>query len=231
MAESFPGFPKDFFAFFRELKTHNEKAWFEENKPRYRRSVQEPMSAFIEAMAPKLKTISKHFVADPKPVGGSMFRIHRDIRFAKDKRPYKENAGCYFHHDAGKDVHAPGFYMHFAPADVRFGGGLWMPASDALGKVRNAIAGEPAAWKKIVADRKFAAAFDGIRGDALTRPPRGFDPDHPFIEDIKKKSFFALHVGDEKLATSPALVDAVADGFAAAVPLMRFLCRAVGTSF
>lgn len=231
MAETFSGFPKDFFAFFKELKAHNERAWFEANKQRYRDSVQAPMSAFIAAMEPRLKKISRHFVADPKPVGGSMFRIHRDIRFSKDKRPYKENAGCYFHHAAGKDVHAPGFYMHFAPGEVRFGGGLWLPASDALAKVRQAIAEKPSAWKKALADKSYAKHFDGIAGEALSRPPKGFAPDHPLIEDIKKKSFFAVRRVDDKLVTSPKLVDEVAGTLAAASPVMRFLCSALGLPF
>ena len=94
MATEFNGFPKDFFIFFRELKENNERAWFEANKHRFRDHVQAPMSAFIEAMAPRLAKVSKHFTADPRPNGGSMFRIYRDVRFSKDKRPYKEHAAC-----------------------------------------------------------------------------------------------------------------------------------------
>jgi uncharacterized protein (TIGR02453 family) len=231
MAEDFAGFPKDFFAFFRELKAHNERAWFEANKQRFRDSVQAPMSEFIAAMAPRLKKISKHFVADPRPNGGSMFRIYRDVRFAKDKRPYKEHAACHFRHALGRDVHAPGFYMHFAPDEAMFGGGLWMPPPDALAKIRTAIGEKPQAWKKVLADKGFAKHFDGVDGDALSRPPRGFDPAHPFIADIRRKSFFAMHEGSVKLASSPALVDAVADTFSAASPLLRFLCAALDVPF
>src|SRR3974377_1858992 len=118
MPTDFSGLPKDFFAFFRELTANADRAWFEDNKQRYKDSVQAPMSAFITAMAPRLKKVSKHFVADPRPNGGSMFRIYRDVRFSKDKRPYKEHAGCQFRHALGKDAHAPGFYMHFAPEEV-----------------------------------------------------------------------------------------------------------------
>jgi uncharacterized protein (TIGR02453 family) len=127
MSAEFEGLPKDFFAFFRELKANNNRAWFEDNKRRYRDSVQAPLSAFVTAMAPRVRKISRHFVCDPRPNGGAMFRIHRDVRFSKDKRPYKENAGCYFRHESGRDVHAPGFYMHFAPGEVFFGGGSYMP--------------------------------------------------------------------------------------------------------
>jgi uncharacterized protein (TIGR02453 family) len=221
MAENFPGLPKDFFAFFRELKSNNDRAWFEDNKQRYRDSVQAPMSAFVTAMAPLVKKISKNFVCDPRPNGGSVFRIHRDVRFSKDKRPYKENAGCYFRHAAGKDMPAPGFYVHFAPGEVFFGGGSYMPDPKSLAKIRDAIVARPAAWKKV----------GTVTGAALTRPPRGYDPNHPLIEDIKKKSFYIGRDADEKLARSPALTGAVAQGFKSIVPLMRFLCDAQGVPF
>jgi uncharacterized protein (TIGR02453 family) len=229
--QSFAGFPKDFFAFFRELKANNNRVWFEDNKQRFRDSVQAPMSDFISAMAPKLAKISKHFVADPRPNGGSMFRIYRDVRFAKDKRPYKEHAACHFRHALGKDVHAPGFYMHFAPGDVMFGGGLWMPPPDALAKIRGSIAAKPQAWKNVLGDKAFAKTFDGVSGDALSRPPRGFDAEHPFIADIRRKSFFAMHDGDVKLASSPKLADEVAATFVSAKPLLKFLCDAVDVPF
>jgi uncharacterized protein (TIGR02453 family) len=228
---AFEGLPKDFFAFFRELQAHNERPWFEENKQRFRDSVQAPMSEFIGAMAPRLRQISKNFVADPRPNGGSMFRIYRDVRFAKDKRPYKEHAACHFRHAAGKDVHAPGFYMHFAPGEVIFGGGMWTPPPDALAKIRDAIVKNPAAWKAVKTDKAFIKSFGEISGDALTRPPRGYDADHPFIEDIKRKSFFAMDEGDVKLASSAKLLDAVSDAFKAASPLMKFLCKAQGVPF
>ncbi|HEX4077960.1 MAG TPA: DUF2461 domain-containing protein [Rhizomicrobium sp.] len=228
---TFRGFPKDFFAFFRELKENNERAWFESNKQRFRDSVQAPMSDFIAAMAPRLAKVSKHFTADPRPNGGSMFRIYRDVRFAKDKRPYKEHAACHFRHALGKDAHAPGFYMHFAPDEVFFGGGLWMPPPDALAKIRESIAGKSATWKKVLENAKFRAHFGTVRGEALTRPPRGFDPGHPLIEDIKKKSFYAMREKTPKLAGSPALIDEVADTFASLSPLMKFLCSALDVPY
>ena len=231
MTDGFNGFPRDFFAFFRELKAHNERPWFEANKQRFRESVQAPMSEFIAVMAPRLAKISKRFTADPRPNGGSMFRIYRDVRFSKDKRPYKEHAACHFRHALGKDVHAPGFYMHFAPGEVFFGGGLWMPPPESLGKIREAIAAKPAAWKKVVEDRHFHAQFAGVRGDGLTRSPRGFDPEHPYIEDIKRKSFYAMREADQKLAASSALIDEVARSFAALSPLMKFLCASLDVPY
>jgi uncharacterized protein (TIGR02453 family) len=231
MPTDFEGFPKDFFAFFRELKANNNRAWFEDNKQRFRDSVQAPTSAFISAMAPRLAKVSKNFVADPRPNGGSMFRIYRDVRFSKDKRPYKEHAACHFRHALGRDAHAPGFYMHFAPNEVFFGGGLWMPPPDALGKIRDQIAGKPQVWKKVLTDKRFTARFDGVEGEGLSRPPRGFDADHPYIDDIKRKSFFAMHESNVKLASSPKLVDEIGETFVSASPLVKFLCGALDVPF
>jgi uncharacterized protein (TIGR02453 family) len=231
MASGFSGFPKDFFAFFRELKAHNERPWFEANKQRFRESVQAPMSEFIAAMAPRLAKVSKRFTADPRPNGGSMFRIYRDVRFSRDKRPYKEHAACHFRHSLGKDVHAPGFYMHFAPGEVFFGGGLWMPPPESLNKVREAIAARSPDWKKVLEDKNFRKHFDGVKGEGLTRPPRGFDPENPYIEDIKRKSFYAMHEADQKVASSSALVGEVAETFAALSPLMKFLCAATDVPY
>ena len=228
---AFEGLPKDFFAFFRELKANNNRVWFEDNKQRYRDSVQAPLSAFVEAMAPEVRKISKHFICDPRPNGGSIFRIYRDIRFSKDKRPYKENAACHFHHASVRDVHAPGFYMHFSPTEIYFGGGSWMPDPVALAKIRGAIASKGASWKKIVGDRNFRRAFGELGGEGLTRPPRGFDPNHPLIEDIKRKSFFAMHEAEPRLAQSRALVGQVSASFRSASTLMRFLCGALGLPF
>lgn len=228
---TFKGLPKDFFAFFKELKQNNERAWFEENKQRYKDSVVAPLSDFITAMSPRLAKISKHMVADPRPNGGSMFRIYRDVRFAKDKRPYKDHAGVHFRHALGKSAHVPGYYMHFATDDVFFGGGIWMPEPEALTKVRRAIADDPKAWKKVVEDKTFAKTFKGIDGESLARPPKGFDPDHHYIADIKRKSFFATAQSTPKTAQTPALLDEVEQSFRAAKPLMAFVCKALDAPF
>lgn len=106
-----------------------------------------------------------------------------------------------------------------------------MPPPDALAKVRDAIASKSAGWKKMRSDKTFASRFDGVGGESLSRPPRGFAADHPFIEDIKRKSFFATRDGSPKLASSPKLIDEVAETFAAARPLMKFLCGALDVPF
>ena len=226
MAE-FRGFSPSFFAFFKDLKANNERAWFEANKERFRGILQVQMSDFIAAMAPELKKISKEFIADPRPNGGSMFRIHRDVRFSRDKRPYKEHAACQFRHRLARDVHAPGFYVHLAPGEVFVGGGLWMPESGALARIRGAITGKPAMWKKAVSAKAFTAHFGGLEGESLTRPPRGFDANHPLIADLKRKSFVATRISSERAAQSPAFVVEVAASFRTLGPMIEFLCAAL----
>ena len=162
----FQGFPKDFFAFFEDLKLNNNRGWFNENKPRYIASVVNPISEFIVCMRPRLKKISSHYVADPKPHGGSMFRIYRDTRFSKDKTPYKTHAGVQFRHEAGKDAHAPGFYVHLAGDGIYFGGGIWTPPGPQLGLIRDYIADNARSWSRIANARKVLDT-GGIKGDSL----------------------------------------------------------------
>lgn len=226
----FEGFPSDFFRFFKDLEANNNRPWFADNKPRYVASVVQPMSAFISAMAPRLEKISPHYRADPKPHGGSMFRIYRDTRFSKDKTPYKTHAAAHFRHAAGKDAHAPGFYAHFARDGLFFGGGIWQPPNTHLNVIREAIADNPAAWSKI-RDAQAVKVRGGLQGDGLKRPPRGFDPEHRHIEDLKRKSFFVMTEAKPGLVRSPELVNEVAAAFRAAAKLNRFITEALGLPF
>lgn len=226
----FSGFPKDFFSFFEELAQNNNRPWFNENKARYYESVVNPISEFIVCMAPRLKKISPHYIADPKPHGGSMFRIYRDVRFSPDKSPYKTHAGVHFRHTAGKDAHAPGFYVHLAPDGLYFGGGVWRPPSPQLSRIRDFIADNPRAWGKVTRAKKIHEV-GGIQGDSLKRPPRGFDAEHEHIEDLKRKSFYVMSEAPASDALSPDFADDVAEAFRRAAPLNRFITTALDLPF
>jgi uncharacterized protein (TIGR02453 family) len=231
MAQEFNGFSPKFMKFFRELSNNNSREWFNANKPRFQEDVQAPMSEFIAALAPHLEKVSPHYVADPRPNGGSMFRIYRDMRFSKDKRPYKENAGVHLRHGRGKDAHAPGFYIHLSPKEVFYGGGIWYPPGPHLKKIREAIRDDPAAWKKVATNKRIVEQCGGIDGSGLTRPPRGFEEDTAFIEDIKRKSFFALQNAKPKSIESPDFVKEVHEAMKTAKPLMKFVCDAIDVPF
>ncbi|MCI5044965.1 MAG: DUF2461 domain-containing protein [Aquisalinus sp.] len=229
---SFRGFPKDFFDFFSELAENNKRSWFEENKPRYEENVVGPCLDFISAMGPELKKISPHFTAIPKKTGGSMFRIYRDTRFSKDKTPYKTNAALHFRHALGKDAHAPGFYLHLEPGQVFYGGGMWMPPSEALKQIRASIDENQTGWKKTINNKKLKDAFGELgEGNPITRPPKGYAHDHPLIEDLKRRSFFVMKHSDQKSALRSDFLNEVTDAYRAASPLMSFLCRSTGASF
>ena len=223
-------FDKDFFDYLKELKQNNNREWFQANKERYRSVVQEPLLRFISDFADPLHGISREFVADPRPSGGSMFRIYRDVRFSKDKSPYKTHASAQFRHRAGKDAHAPGFYLHLEPGNVFVGAGSWHPAGDALGGIRTAIADNPKQWQQILADPGFAKRHKLV-GESLKRPPRGFDPDHPMIEELKRKDFVSVENFSQTKACSAGFIDMVADSFRSAAPLVKFLTEAVGQPF
>jgi uncharacterized protein (TIGR02453 family) len=215
-------FTPELFGFFSELGKNNNRDWFTKNKERYERVVREPFLDFIEDAGPHLRSISPHLVADSRPVGGSLFRIHRDVRFSKDKSPYKTYAGAHFRHAAGKDVHAPGVYLHVEPDECFVGGGMWQPDPSALAAIRRAIDQEQAAWRKVL---RSGATF---LGETLKRPPQGYPPDHPLIEDLKRKSFVtSVPLEDQEVSDSSFMATFVS-ACHSMQPLMRFLAAAVG---
>jgi uncharacterized protein (TIGR02453 family) len=229
--DAFPGFPDDLFLYLHDLAENNHRDWFNSNKERYGASVVDPVCDFIEAMRPRLQQISTHFVVDSRPHGGSMFRIYRDARYVKDKRPYKENVACQFRHEAGRDAHAAGFYVHLANDGIFFGGGVWMPPPPVLGRIRDAIAEQPQRWISITRNKRFSQRFGGVHGESLKRPPRGYAADHPCIEDLKRKTFFARQAGSRELAMSPEFINEVTRAFKAASPFMAFLSDALELPF
>ena len=127
-----------------------------------------------------------------------MFRIYRDVRFSKDKSPYKTAAAVQFRHIAGKDVHAPGFYLHLEPGSVFAGCGIWHPESKVATKIREAIVDKPDAWRAAIGNATFRNVFK-FGGESLKRPPRGFDANHPLIEDLKRKDFIGTGELDEEI--------------------------------
>ena len=223
-------FNKATFNFLDELAANNDRTWFEANKSRYESVVREPALDFIEAMEPSLKSFAPSFRAEPRKLGGSLMRVYRDTRFSRDKTPYKTNIGIQFRHSLGKDIHAPGFYVHIATDGCFFAVGCWHPDSDALGRLRDQIAKNPEKWFTVRDDRKFVAQWE-LAGDSLTRPPRGYDADHPAIEDIKRKDFIGISPLSIEEVTRTELVKLASKRFAVAAPFMRFQCEALGIQY
>ena len=219
-------FGRGLFRFLRELKANNDREWFQANKERYESEVKEPLLRFIADFGERLRTISRNFEADPRPMGGSMFRIYRDTRFSRDKSPYKTAAAAHFQYrHGGNDVHAPGFYLHLEPGDCMGGGGLWHPDAAALQKVRDRIVQRTKDWKAI-ADRGIA-----ISGDGLKRPPAGYAPAHPFIEDLKRKDIYTMSQFSEADVCAPDFLDRYTEACRSAGPLVEFLTKALGLAW
>jgi uncharacterized protein (TIGR02453 family) len=201
------------------------KAWFEANR--------DPMRLLVETLNAKLGSIAPEIVGDPKR---SMFRIHRDVRFSKNKSPYKTNASAWlYHRDAGRKVGrvgeggGAGLYFHIDPTTCFMAGGIWMPARPALLRIREAIAAQPTALERLTSAPGFRRRFDDLSEEAkLRRVPRDFPPDHPAAEWLKLQSFTAPASIEPSVVTSPHLVDRLCRDFELLVPLVRWLNRALG---
>ena len=173
-------FSGELFSFLKQLKRHNNREWFQANKPRYEAAVRNPCLRFIAELGEPLHGVSPWLVADPHPTRGSLFRIYRDTRFSADKRPYKTHVGISFPHRGTKQkVHLPGFYLHLEPGSCFAAAGCWHPDNPTLIRIRSAIVARPEAWKKAVRGLE-------LEGDSLSRPPRGYPCDHPLLEDLKR---------------------------------------------
>jgi len=220
-----PYVTRDLFRFLGELRRHNNREWFNANKDRYLAEMRDPLLGFIAAIAPGLRAISPHLVADPHPSRGSLLRIYRDTRFSRDKTPYKTNAGLFFALEAEKDAEAPGYYLHLAPGEVFMGAGMWRPGGETLQAIRSAIVRDPSAWKR--------ARRPGLTHgeNTLKRAPRGFDPDHPLAADLKRLSFTTGVSFTEAQACAVDFPARFVRACRRAAPLMRFLARAMRVAF
>jgi len=223
-------FSAETFIFLEELAENNNRDWFAANKSRYEDLVRTPALAFIKAVGEQLADISPHFRADARKMGGSLMRVYRDSRFSKDKTPYKTNIGIQFRHEAGKDVHAPGYYLHISAAECFVGVGTWHPPADALYKIRDLIANEPDLWLEARDDPQVSRWFR-LAGESLKTAPPGFDKTHPVINDIKRKDFIALSDLAPALIEQEELADIPCDYFKAGHAFMQILCKAQRVPF
>src|SRR5215469_16159762 len=217
-------FRPDLFNFLRQLKRHNNREWFAKNKQRYEEAVRDPALLFIENFGPHLHSLSPHFVADPRPTRGSLFRIYRDTRFSVDKRPFKTHVGIHFSHASGKDAHAPVFYLHLEPDNCFAAAGVWHPDNRALTKVRTAIVRNAEQWAMVRGKLT-------LEGERLARPPRGFDPNHPLIDDLKMKDFVSSVVLTEEQICSNKLMRDFVSACQTMSRLVEFTTKALGLKF
>lgn len=219
-------FGPDLFQFLSDLKEHNDRDWFQANKARYEEQVRDPFLRLIADLQPPFQKINPRIVVDGNPTRGSMMRIYRDIRFSADKKPYKTHIAAHFRHARAKDDAVPGFYIHFAPGSCMTGAGVWRPEPRAAQKIRNAIVADPKRWRKVTSGQKFGSACSMI-GESLKRPPAGIDPNHPLIEDLKRKDFAISALLKDSEVCGPNLLKILLDHFRHTAPFVEFLSDAV----
>lgn len=229
--------------FLSQLAQNNDRAWFEAHRTEYEACVRGPCLAFIHDLAAPLAAISPQYLAVARKVGGSLFRIQRDTRFAANKAPYKKHAGLRFAHratvasargTAGNAapgaLDAPVFYLHLEPGKSFLGGGVWHPQSTVLRAIRQYLVNNPKSWQACISTPAFRAVFS-LDGDRLQRPPQGFDSAHPLIEDLKFKDFVASSPLRDDDILSPQLLALVVARYRQLAPLMDWLCGALDLDF
>ncbi|MEM0926153.1 MAG: TIGR02453 family protein, partial [Planctomycetota bacterium] len=158
------------FSFLEDLKKHNDRDWFAEHKTDYETFVRDPAVELIERLVKPLARSAPMLHVVPKSHNGSLMRVYRDTRFSKNKDPYKTNVGISFRHQAGKDVHAPGVYLHLDPDECFLGAGCWRPESSVLAAIRAAIDTDAKAWKRARDQRDFRQHFE-LAGESLKTSP------------------------------------------------------------
>jgi len=214
-------FSPEFFKFLKSLSRNNNREWFHKNKPRYERYVLTPSLQFIKDAGKELRVVSPYLVADPRPFGGSLFRIYRDMRFSRDKSPYKTNVAMEFWHRRGGKKSYTGLYLHLAPGQCFVGAGIWHPDPATLNRVRRAIVSRPEAWRRV------KESGLKVEGESLKRPPAGFDPNHPFVDDLKLKDITAGVRFTNAQVTGPRFMEDFIQASKKLDPLNRFLAAAL----
>jgi uncharacterized protein (TIGR02453 family) len=217
--DTFTGFRPEAIQFLADLAANNERAWFQPRKADFERLLKGPLEDLCVALDARFTARGIPLGADPRT---SPFRIYRDVRFAKDKSPYKTNIGAGFPWTGGGDARAGG-YFHLAPGEIFISGGVWHPESAQIGAFRRLVDTDAGRVHALIDDPRFVETFGTLGGDRLSRVPKGFRPDHPDAELLKLKDVgFARRLSDADVA-SAALADLLADSLEVGVPVMRLL--------
>ena len=219
------------FRFLRALDRHNERAWFQAHKADYEAHVRGPFQRLLADLQPALAETSAHFRADPRSVGGSLFRIQRDTRYAHDKSPYKSWQGARLFHHRRREVAAPSFYLHLEPGASFVGAGLWHPETGAQRRVRQFIFDNPGSWRTAAHGPAFARRYALGADDMLVRPPPGFPRDFAFIDDLRRRNFVASRPLDDAAMTGPKLRATIEKDLVALAPFVDYLCAALDLEF
>ncbi len=219
---AFAGFPPEMVKFFRGLRRNNRREWFQPRKHLFERHVKEPMLELLGAINTGLANFAPEYVTEPKK---AIFRIYRDTRFSADKTPYKTHIAASFSRRGGERLGAGGFYFSVSNETIEVAAGIWHPDRDVMLTIRNHIAETHQELSRILAEKTSRKLIGELKGDALSRSPKGFDPAHPAAEFIKMKDWVLEVALDANLATTPQLSGAIVERFRAMTPLLGYLNR------
>lgn len=217
--------------FLRALARHNNREWFLAHKADYENHIRAPFQRLLTDLQPAVAAISPNYRSESKTVGGSMFRIQRDTRFASDKAPYKPWQGARIFHERRKQVAAPSFYLHLQPGASFIGAGLWHPETHTQRRVRQFIFDNPGAWARVAHDKKLKKRFDMASDQMLVRPPPGFPTDFTYIDDLRHKNFALIAGLDDAEVTSNDLNKRVEKDLVRLAPFVDYLCAAQNLEF
>lgn len=232
--DDFAGFGPGAFTFLRSLARHNDREWFAANRERYEREVRAPLAALVEEVDARLATTAPEIVGDPRR---SLFRIHRDVRFSADKRPYRTTAAAWFPHvgaggGVGRTAQAhggAGFYVEVGATGGALGGGLWLPPRPVLARIRAAMDDDPDALREILDRPAVRRRFGEMPADArLTRMPRGYADAHPAAALLRHQSFTLGRTLDLSALGSATLADDLVRDYRLLLPFVRWLNAAIG---
>jgi len=218
----FPGFPGEMIQFLRGLKRNNRRDWFQPRKHLYEQHVKDPMLQLVDALNAELAKFAPDFVTDPKK---ALFRIYRDTRFSTDKTPYKTHVAAWFSRRGSEGLGTGGYYFHVSVDQIEIAGGIYHPAPETMLKVRTHIVSTHEELRRILANKKSRTLFGDLQGSELSRAPKGFNPDDPALDLIKKKDWFLDASIDPGIATTPKLYPAIVERFRAMAPLIEYLNR------
>lgn len=213
-------FTQDFIDFFAELKQNNSKVWFDENRKRYETSVKQPFQDFVQLMIARIQEVNPELYTTPKE---SIFRINRDIRFSKDKTPYKTNRSALIVNGGKKSKGKPGIHFSFSPDVVHFHAGVFMPEKEVLSAIRHGIADNPAGFRKIIESSDFVNRFGELRGEKLKRVPSDLKEAHANEPYIANKSFYVMTEMPPEVLLTADLPDKIMHYYEVSRPLMDFL--------
>ncbi len=219
-AEVAPVLRPDALKFLRNLARHNDREWFTPRKAEFEKVLREPMLAIVRKITDAMVDFAPSHV---RPAEKSLFRIYRDTRFSNDKRPYKTHVAAWWSHQGLEKTSGAGYYFHISPKEVVVAAGAYMPEKEKLAAIRSWLLDHHTEFRKLLARPALRKAFTEFEGNALTRPPKGFPPDHPAGDLIRHRQWGLSATLPPETALDPKLASIVIKHFRLAAPVVDAL--------